>query len=135
MNLGKDAENAGCRSNSKVLADVLEAVFGAVYIDCSKTGSNVYKRVILSLLQSEMVNLESMQKCDYKTMLKQLIEKDGAAFLEYKTVSEEGPEHEKVFSIVALVNNNVVGKGIATNKKDAEMMAAKEALALFGVQE
>ncbi len=135
INLGKDGENAQCRNKPKVIADVMEAIFGAVYLDSKKQGNTEYKNLILRLLGKEMSNLENMQKSDHKTMLKQLIEKDGSAVLEYKIEAETGPEHNKTFSVIACVNNNVVGKGSAGNKKDAEMIAAKEALKLFGIQE
>ena len=65
-------------------------------------------------------------------MLQQFIEQDGSATLEYEVVAESGPEHKKVFTVVAKVNNNVVGKGVAHSKKDSEMQAAKDALLLFG---
>ena len=74
-----------------------------------------------------------MQNGDFKTILQQIVEKDGAAVLEYEIVEESGPEHNKTFTVVAKVNNNIVGKGISKSKKDAEMMAAKVALELFGV--
>ena len=70
---------------------------------------------------------------DYKTALQQLVEKDGSAILEYEVVGECGPEHEKMFTVVVRVNNNVVGEGTATTKKDAEQRAARVALELFGV--
>ncbi len=135
INLGKDGENADCRNNNKVTADVMEAIFAAVYIDSIRVGSDAYKTVILSLLKREMTSLDRMQKCDYKTMLKQLVEKDGETDLEYRVLSEEGPEHGKLFTVGAYVNNNIVGKGCASNKKEAEMDAAREALRLFGVKE
>ena len=74
-----------------------------------------------------------MQRGDFKTMLQQLVEKDGAALLEYEVISEDGPEHDKIFTVAAKVNNNVVGTGKSKSKKDAEMKAAKLALELFGV--
>ena len=74
-----------------------------------------------------------MQRGDAKTLLQQLIEKDGTATLEYEVSEEKGPEHKKIFTVVAKVNNNIVGTGTAGSKKDAEMQAAKMALALFGV--
>jgi ribonuclease-3 len=66
-------------------------------------------------------------------MLQQFVEKDGSSLLEYFVVSEDGPEHQKVFNVVAKINNNVVGQGSAGTKKDAEMLAAKSALSLFGI--
>ena len=66
-------------------------------------------------------------------MLQQRVEKDGMAELKYEVVSESGPEHNKKFTVVAMINNNEVGKGEAKNKKDAEMQAARGALKLFGI--
>ena len=56
-----------------------------------------------------------------------------ASDLVYEVISEMGPEHNKRFTVVALINNNEVGRGEAKNKKDAEMQAAKVALKLFGI--
>ncbi len=134
INLGRGEELTDCRRRPKVLADALEAIFAAIYID-SGADETVYASVILSLFSSEIENASNMQKGDYKTMLQQLIEKDGAATLEYTVTDEEGPEHDKTFTVVCRVNNNIVGKGISKSKKDAEMRAAKVALELFGVSE
>ena len=70
---------------------------------------------------------------DYKTLLQQFIEKEGSSILEYEVVSEEGPDHDKSYTVIAKVNNNKVGEGIAGKKRDAEMKAAKMALSLFGI--
>ena len=74
-----------------------------------------------------------MRKSDYKTMLQEVIEKDGSAVLEYAVVATEGPEHNKTFTVEARVDNNVVGRASAGSKKEAEMRAAHLALQLFGV--
>ena len=134
LNLGRGEEGAGLRLRPKVLADALEALIAAVYLDSKSTDSESAKKLILKLFSEEINNSRNMQKGDYKTMLQQLIEKDGSAMLEYKLVREDGPEHKKLFEIEAYVNNNLVGRGTGFNKKDAEMAAAKEALLLFGVK-
>ena len=82
---------------------------------------------------TDAINEASQQKTDYKSRLQQLAEQDGAALLEYKVILEEGPEHNKLFTVVALINNNEVGRGSAHTKKGAEMKAARMALKLFGV--
>ena len=87
----------------------------------------------MGLFESEIQQATLMQSGDYKTMLQQLIEKDGASILEYSVIDESGPDHQKTFTVEARVNNNVVGVGTAINKKDAEMQAARLALKLFGV--
>jgi ribonuclease-3 len=114
------------------LADALEAVFAAVYLD-SVDNPSVHESVLLELFSDTLSGLDDSFEGDYKTMLQQLVEKDGASELVYKVISEEGPEHNKRFTVVALINNNEVGRGKAKNKKDAEMQAAKVALKLFGI--
>lgn len=132
LNLGNGEEHSGCRARPKLLADALEAVFAAVYLDSVARGASDHARVILSVMQREIEGCDAMQRGDYKTALQQFIEKDGSATLEYVIVSETGPEHQKEFSVVAKVNNNVVGEGRGTSIKNAQMQAAKAALSLFG---
>lgn len=132
INLGRGEELTDCRTRPKVLADALEALFAALYLDSKHSGLD-YRNVILNLLSGEIENALVMQRGDFKTLLQQLVEKDGAALLEYEVIAESGPEHDKLFTVVAKVNNNVVGTGKSRSKKDAEMEAAKLALELFGV--
>ena len=132
LNLGKGEETNGCRQRPKVLADALEAVFAAIYLD-SADDPSIHEEVLLALFADTLSGLDDSFEGDYKTMLQQLVEKDGAAELIYEVISEEGPEHNKRFTVVALINNNEVGRGKAKNKKDAEMQAAKVALKLFGI--
>ena len=132
INLGRGEEITNCRKRPKVLADALEALLAAIYLDCfgDKT---VFSKVLLRLFEKQIGASLNMQNGDCKTVLQQLVEKDGAAILEYEVVEERGPEHDKSFTVVAKVNNNIVGRGTAFSKKDAEMEAARLALSLFGV--
>lgn len=133
IHLGNGEEN-DCRARPKVLADALEAVVAAVYLDCKAKGSEDYKRVIIGLLIEELTNADDSESADYKTALQQFVEKDGSAILEYEVISESGPEHNKEFTVVAKINNNVVGTGTALSKKKAEQKAACTALKLFGLK-
>ena len=132
INLGRGEESTDCRVRPKVLADALEALIAAVYIDCR--GTSAYREVVLSLMKDGIETVSGMRRGDYKTLLQELVEADGAAVLEYTVLSEDGPEHDRVFTVAALVNNNEVGRGFAKSKKSAEMEAAKMALSLFGVE-
>lgn len=132
INLGNGEELGDCRSRPKILADALEALIAAVYLDSLSVGSEEYKRVVLDLFKEE-IKCSYLQRTDYKTKLQQLAEQDGAAILEYRIISEEGPEHNKRFTVAAYINNNEVGVGNGRTKKHAEMQAAKMALRLFGV--
>lgn len=133
INVGKGEENTDCRKRPKVLADALEAVIAAIYLDAGDGGKAAAERSVLLLFSDEIKNAVDMRKSDYKTTLQEVIEKDGSAVLEYAVVATEGPEHEKIFTVEARVDNNVVGRASAGSKKEAEMRAAKEALVLFGV--
>ena len=132
LNLGRGEELTDCRKRPKVLADALEALLAAVYLDSDRDYAS-YSGVIIDLFKNELLQSAEMQHGDYKTLLQELVEKDGAAVLEYVVLEESGPEHDKVFSVGARVNNNLVGTGISKSKKDAEMKAARQALRLFGV--
>ncbi len=132
INLGRGEEATDCRRRPKVLADALEALIAAVYIDSQ--GADDYKSLVLGLMKDRMERVLETQRGDYKTMLQQLVEADGAAILEYAVLKEEGPLHDRTFTVAAYVNNNEVGRGSAKSKKNAEMIAAKCALSLFGVE-
>ena len=132
IHLGRGEENE-CRNRPKVLADALEAIIGAVYLDLGKVISDILRQVILNLFEDELSTVGAINETDYKTMLQQFIEKDGQSLLEYETSDESGPEHNKTFTVVCKINGNIVGNGTASNKKDAQMLAAKEALLLFGL--
>ncbi len=132
VNLGRGEEMTDCRNRPKLLADTLEAVFAAVYLDANLSGKD-YRSVILNLISDEIERSSSMRRGDYKTLLQQLVEKDGASILEYEIIEESGPEHNKEFTVAAKINNNLVGTGTSKSKKDAEMKAAKVALELFGL--
>ena len=132
VNLGNGEETSDCRNRPKILADALEALIAAVYLDSLSRASDEYKTIVLRLFEKE-ISVASQQKTDAKTRLQQLAEQDGSALLEYRVIGEEGPEHNKHFTVAAYINNNEVGLGQGRTKKLAEMQAAKMALKLFGV--
>ncbi len=132
LNLGRGEEITDCRKRPKVLADAFEAVLAAVYLDSGRD-YEAYSGVIVSLFEDELLRSGDMQRGDFKTMLQELVEKDGTSILEYTVTDESGPEHDKIFTVSAKINNNIVGTGVSKSKKDAEMKAAEQALRLFGV--
>ena len=132
LNVGHGDEHNDLRKRPKVVADAMEALIAAIYLD-AHPDYKLYKSVIISLFEGEIENLFSSDRMDYKTMLQQFAEQEGSAILEYRIVSEDGPEHNKRFTVCAYINNNEVGKATARTKKDAEMRSAKIALELFGV--
>ena len=123
IHLGNGEELSECRSRPKILADALEALIAAIYLDSLYQESEDYKGVILSLFDEE-IKSSANQPTDFKTRLQQLAEQDGSALLEYRVIDEEGPEHNKKFTVAAFINNNQVGTGSGRTKKIAEMQAA-----------
>ena len=132
LNVGSGEETSDVRSRSKVLADALEALIAAVYIDDLSKGGHSYKSVILAIFSPYIDDVIKRGALDYKTMLQQFVEKNRDAVLIYK-YEQSGPEHEKLFEATAYINNNAVGSGKGSTKRAAESQAAKSALMLFGI--
>jgi ribonuclease-3 len=134
LNVGHGEEQTDCRKRPKILADCMEAVFAAVYLDMGRGTDKKLSDVIIGLFKDKIDDFANSQATDYKTMLQQLSEQDGSADLRYE-ITQSGEMHTPHFEAVAMINNNEVGRGKATTKKDAEMAAAKQALKLFGILE
>ena len=133
LHIGSAEENLELRGRRKILADALEALIAAVYLD-DRTNShgNLYRAVVICLFEKEIENIIKSGNKDYKTLLQQFVEKNGDAFLHYD-IEESGPAHQKTFIATAYINNNKVGDGKGSTKRAAEMQAAKVALRLFGI--
>ena len=133
LNIGTSEENNDLRNGDKVLADALEALIAAVYMDDRTYAAGAkYPAVILCLWEKEIVNAVKRGNNDYKTILQNFVEKNQDSVLTY-SIQESGPQHEKKFFAEAYINNNKVGAGQGNSKRRAEMQAAKEALKLFGI--
>lgn len=133
INLGHGEELTNCRERPKILADTLEAIIAAIYLDSKDTTYDTVRKVVYNLFASVLDSDSVEKKSDYKTMLQQLAEQDGASILEYSVIDETGPDHNKIFTVAAFMNNNKVGEGRGRTKRQAEMQAAKMALKLFGL--
>ena len=133
LNVGTGEEQSDLRSRPKVLADAMEAVIAAVYLDDREYGGlSNYRSVVIDLFEKYIRNVNNGVIYDYKTTLQQFVEKNADSELKYD-YSEEGPEHMKSFTATAFINNNKVGVGIGRTKRLAEMKAAEAALKLFGI--
>lgn len=130
--LGKGEEATGGRVRESILADAAEAIVGAIYMDSDFETTNT---ILLTNFESDIVHAVAKGDLfiDYKTELQEMIQKKGKSTMEYVVVKEEGPDHNKRFYIDVVVNNESIGTGRGRNKKDAEQMAAKEALIRLGV--
>ncbi len=120
--VGKGEENSGGRTKKALLADALEAVFGAYYLDA---GFPEAQKFILELLVPEINNvLEDKHKKDYKTLLQEFVQKFHKNYPKYVLVDRTGPDHDKTFFMEVQVNGKTWGSGTGKNKKEAEQEAA-----------
>lgn len=127
--LGKGEENTGGRERPSILADAFEAVIAAVYLD---GGIEAARKHILNFIPADLVHGAKMAFGDFKTVLQEVVQKNPEEKVEYVLIGEEGPDHNKRFVVEVMLNSQVIGKGKGRSKKDAEQLAAKEALELMG---
>ena len=129
--LGKGEENTGGRERVSILADAFEAVIAAVFLD---GGLEAAKRHILKFIPKDIDDRKPVSFSDHKTILQEIIQKNPEEKVEYKLVGQSGPDHNNAFKVQVRLNSNVIGTGIGRSKKEAEQMAAKEALELMGYE-
>jgi ribonuclease III len=124
VRLGKGEEQSGGRDKASILADALEAVFGAVYLDL---GLDETRRVIERLFRPLMeAYARGEGDRDYKTILQELASRELRTMPEYR-LEERGPDHEKEFTATVFLNGQAMGAGVGKSKKEAEQRAAREA--------
>ncbi len=126
MFIGKGAEISGGRKNDSILADCLEAVIGAIYLD---RGYDIARDFVIRLF-ADKIREEGSQKelGDPKTNLQELTMDKWGTLPDYNIVAQEGPAHKPMFSAAVSIRGQVFGRGAGTSKKRAEQLAAKEAL-------
>ncbi|MBE6573364.1 MAG: ribonuclease III [Ruminococcaceae bacterium] len=128
--LGHGEDLNGGRTRPSILADVFEAILAAIHLD---SGIPEVKRFLLPYIDKRIKQIiEDGSSKDYKTLLQQIVQQEQGEILQYVTVGESGPSHQRIFDVEARLNSNVIGKGRGSSKREAEQMAAKEALTLFG---
>jgi ribonuclease-3 len=125
--LGKGEEASGGRERKSILADALEAVIAAIYLDGGYKEAE--KFVLDNLTDYIRAAVKGKIVSDFKSYLQEYYQgKSQSCKIRYIVTKEEGPDHEKLFHVNAVVNKKVVGKGVGKNKKIAEQNAAKDAL-------
>jgi ribonuclease III len=124
MLLGKGEEQSGGRGKTSILADALEALLGAIYLD---RGLNTARELIEREFRPRMLRyVRGEGDRDYKTILQELASAQVHALPEYR-ISERGPDHEKEFSATVYLGGTEWGSGVGRSKKEAEQQAAHEA--------
>lgn len=124
--LGKGEESTGGRKKISVLADSLEALWGAVFLDGGYLSARSVILRHLSERISSVVNRE--EGYDYKSALQEMCQMKGGMLPEYRIVRQEGEEHKKVFTAEVYVNGVLRGTGTGKSKKEAQVAAANQAL-------
>jgi ribonuclease-3 len=123
--LGKGEELSGGRQKKAILADTLEAVIGAVYLD---TGFASADKLVLSLITPEVTKVqEKRHQSDYKTLLQEYCQKKYKYYPEYVLLKKTGPDHDRTFVVSVKLSGAEYGPQTGKNKKEAEQAAAKVA--------
>ena len=124
IRLGKGEEVTGGRDKNSLLADALEALIGAIYLELGfASTTEVVRSLINETLENAMAKGAGL---DGKTALQELVSSLGKGTLEYQ-VTETGPDHDKSFSAIALVSGEAIAEGIGKSKREAEQSAARSA--------
>lgn len=124
MLLGKGEELGGGRNRDSILADAVESVIAACYLDGGMEAAKQFvDRFVLIRVPDTKLN-----NADYKTALQELVQQKRNQTLIYTLVGESGPDHDKHFVVELKLNDKVVGQGTGTSKKRAEQDAARQAL-------
>ena len=120
--IGKGEEYSGGRSKKAILADCMEAIIGAYYLD---SGFKASKAFVLQYLVPEINKvLENRHKKDYKTLLQEYVQKKYKSYPRYSMVKKTGPDHDRTFWIEVSIQGKSYGPGKGKNKKEAEQHAA-----------
>ncbi|MBQ2824391.1 MAG: ribonuclease III [Oscillospiraceae bacterium] len=127
--LGKGEENSGGRERPSIIADAFEAVIAAIFLD---GGMEAAREYVLGFIPDNLDRNRSKALNDYKTVLQEIIQRNPEEKVEYVLKDQSGPDHNRVFVVQVMLNSNVIGTGEGRSKKQAEQMAAKEALELMG---
>ncbi|MCT4585095.1 MAG: ribonuclease III [Peptostreptococcaceae bacterium] len=124
--LGKGEEATGGRERTSILADAMEAVIASIYLD---GGFLKAKKFVLKYMKQIITNsMEGKIFRDYKTHLQEVLQSQKTGKINYRLVEEVGPDHNKKFLVEVLLDEESLGFGKGRTKKEAEQMAAKEAL-------
>ncbi len=132
IRMGKGDEISGCRDRDSILADTLEAILAAIYIDSGfKKIYEVIQRHFFELVEDAS---DTNRIDDSKSRLQELTQAELGLTPSYEVLEEWGEEHRKTFCVAVYVGENLAGKGEGTSKREAAQMAAKKALGSYGAK-
>ena len=122
--LGHGEEQGGGRKRNSILADAMESVIAACFLD---GGMEAALKVVQQFILVE-VPVTKLHNADYKTQLQELVQQRKNQVLSYALVDQSGPDHDKKFDVEVSLNGKVVGSGSGSSKKRAEQDAARMAI-------
>ncbi|MFQ5560782.1 MAG: ribonuclease III [Nitrospinota bacterium] len=126
LRLGHGEENSGGRSKNSLLANAFEALIAALYIDA---GYDQTYEILTVLLENKIEGFKSDETLkDFKSAVQELVQVKKYSLPVYRLARETGPDHQKRFHMELVIDGEVCGYGYGRNKKEAEQMAAKDAL-------
>ena len=126
LRLGRGEAKTQGRSKPSILADALEAVFAGVYLD---GGLAAASQCVKAAFREELASCDrSPATADFKTDLQEMCQRDFGMLPQYRTVRATGPDHEKLFEVEILIRGDRYGAGVGKSKKEAEQVAARQAL-------
>ena len=123
---GRSEKSSEGVKNKAILADSVEAVIAAIYLDSNL--ENAEKFIIRNLKDAIEIESKHVGVKDYKTVLQEKLQEHGNVKIEYEIILEKGPDHDKYFVAQVLCDGKILAKGSGKSKKNAEMQAAKSAL-------
>ena len=124
LRMGHGEEKNGGRKRASILADAVEAVIAAIFLDGGiEPAGSFIERMVLS-----PESVEAHHASDYKTELQELVQQKPDQLLRYIATGESGPDHNKLFLSEVCLNGEIIGSGSGKTKKEAEQAAAREAL-------
>lgn len=129
MRLGKGEERTNGRERPSILADMVESLIAAMYLDSGTL--EVPRRFILEQLLNGADLGEQHRSADYKTELQELVQRKPNQYITYEMLRQVGPDHDKTFTFRVSISGVPAGEGSGRTKKEAEQMAAKQALERF----
>ena len=124
LKLGKGEESTGGRSKPSIIADLFEAFLAATYLNY---GLDKVKEIVYDIVIPFIEGNHHEFLKDYKSILQEYVQTDKKSTV-YEVINEEGPANEKIFTVTVKVDDIVLGTGTASSKKEAEQLAAKDAL-------
>ncbi len=129
LNLGKSERISREEVRPAIMADSVEAVIAAIFLDGGLEPAKEF--IIKNLSESIEIATKHIGQKDYKTVLQEILQKKGNVHIEYKIIQEKGPDHDKIFCAEVKCNNKALATGEGKSKKLAEMEAARKAIEII----